>query len=48
MEQETEQKINEFRNVARYVEDTALPALASYSEIPIPLHSGDLKEFPRP
>src|SRR5438105_372077 len=48
MEQETEQKINEFRNVARYVEETALPALASYSEIPIPLRSGGLKEFPRP
>ncbi|MDQ6659956.1 MAG: hypothetical protein M3Z24_03195 [Chloroflexota bacterium] len=48
MEQETEQKINEFRNVVRYVEETALPALASYSEIPILLRSGDLKEFPRP
>ena len=48
MEQETEQKINEFRSVARFVEETALPALASYSEIPIPLRSGDLKQFPRP
>ncbi len=38
----------DLRNTARYLEKTALPALASYSRAPIALRSGGLREFPRP
>ncbi len=38
---------NELRNVARFVEETALAALASYSTVPMPRYSGNLTDFPR-
>src|SRR5215218_7313415 len=48
MEQEQRITANELRRVARYVEETALPAVASYYAIPIPIATGGVKEFPRP
>jgi hypothetical protein len=49
MEQEV-QRLDpaELRAAARYIEEVALSALASYSEIPINVYSGSLEQFPQP
>ena len=39
---------DELRSAARYTEEVALSALASYSEIPIDLVSGSVEQFPQP
>jgi len=38
----------ELRAAARFTEDVALSALASYSGIPIKVFSGSLEQFPQP
>jgi hypothetical protein len=48
MEEEQRITADELRQVARFVEETALPALASYYMVPVPLAIGGVKEFPRP
>ena len=48
--QEKAQRVDsaELRAAARYTEDVALSALASYSGIPIKVYSGNLEQFPQP
>ncbi len=48
MEEEQRITADELRQVAKFVEETAFPALASYYMIPVPLAIGGVKEFPRP
>ncbi len=43
-----EELARELRGAARFLEDIALTAVVSYSDIEFPLRPGDLKEFPRP
>jgi hypothetical protein len=48
MEQEQRTTAQELRQVAEYVENTSLDALASYSDISFPLVHGDPKTSPQP